>query len=93
MADFPNEQLSTIEVILAEYCGPERIRVLRCIIHLANGDIPRLIHNIAAAKNDYRNAIYFAEYDLNDQKIHDFNQPFVAQQSASTDETGSLPRG
>lgn len=73
---FPNEQLATLQSQLDEYRGNEQLRVVRCIIHLAEGDTERLLHFIGAAKTDYRDVIYWAEYDRNDQRLRDFNQPF-----------------
>lgn len=75
-ADFPNEDLVTIQGLLDDYTGKERLRVIRCVVQLAEGNPDRLLHFIRAAKTDYRDVIYWAEYNRNDQRIHDFNQPF-----------------
>lgn len=74
--DFPAQPAGLIESLLAGYRGPECDRVQRCIVHLAQGDSKRLAHFIAVATGDYRDVIYWAEYDTVDQRIHDFNQPF-----------------
>ncbi len=75
-ADFPNGDLATIQGLLDDYKDNERLRVIRCIVQLAEGKIDRLRHFIGAAKSDYRDVIYWAEYDRNGQRIHDFNLPF-----------------
>lgn len=84
-ADFPKESLSTLAALLNEYTGPERIRVLRCVVQLAQGDSQRLLQSIEAATADYRDVIYWAEYDSHDRRISDFSQPFTAHQCAASD--------
>jgi hypothetical protein len=51
-------------------------RIVRCCLALSGGDLHRLRHNIVQALNDYRDVIYWAEYDANDGRIHDYNNPF-----------------
>jgi hypothetical protein len=80
LADYPDEQLATLQALLDEYKGNERARVVRCVVHLAEGKVDRLLHFIGCATTDYRDVIYWAEYDRNDQRLRDFNQPFDAQQ-------------
>lgn len=63
---------------LAAYTGPETDRVLRCIVSLAAGDAERIGHFVEAAKTDYRDVIYWAEYDESDGRVHDFTSPFAA---------------
>jgi len=75
--DYPAESLSAVSRSLASYPGPERNRVVRCIIHLANGDPQRISHLVGVAAQDYRDIIYWAEYDKEDDKILDFGNPFV----------------
>jgi hypothetical protein len=77
-AAFPNEPMTLVLELLDEYEGPERLRVIRCVIHLAEGNIDKLLDLIGSAKTDYRDVIYWAEYDRNDQRIRDFDQPFAA---------------
>jgi hypothetical protein len=78
-ADFPREELATLQALLDEYKGNERVRVVRCVVHLAEGKTDRLLHFIGCATTDYRDVILWAEYDRNDQRIRDFNQPFAAE--------------
>lgn len=91
-ADFPNESLGALQSLLREYQGKELPRVLRCIVHLSQGDTQRLLHYIAAANEDCRDLIYWAEYDKNDQRTHDFNQPFDAQPALPADGLAPLGR-
>jgi hypothetical protein len=90
-ADYPNEQLVTLQALLGEYDGKERARVVRSVVHLAEGSIDRLLHFIGCATTDYRDVIYWAEYDLSDQRVRDFDQPFDAQLGASARENGHPP--
>jgi hypothetical protein len=50
-------------------------RVVRCILILSSGEIGRLQHNVEQALLDYRDVIYWAEYDAN-RRVFDFNFPF-----------------
>lgn len=77
-SDFPSAPLSKILAILDDYQGPERLRVIRCVIHLADGNTVKLLDYMGSARTDYRDVIYWAEYDGSDRKIRDFNQPFPA---------------
>jgi len=74
-ADFGPDDMATVRNLLAEYKGKESPRVIRCILHLAEGDTNKLLHFINAANSDYRDVIYWAEYDKGDQRAHDFNLP------------------
>jgi hypothetical protein len=81
-SDFPQELLSTLQALLEVYKGNEQLRVLRCIIQLAEGDKERLLHFIRAAQTDHRDVIYWAEYDQNDQRLRDCNKPFEVSNSS-----------
>ena len=75
--DYPTALLSAVSRSLAAYVGSERNRVIRCIIHLSGGDPQRISHFVGVAAQDYRDVIYWAEYDKQDQKVHDFGKPFA----------------
>lgn len=75
-ADFAHEPSDRILALLEAYKGADRARVIRCVLHLASGDIDRLHHLMGTAQRDSRDVIYWAEYDRGDKRIHDFNQPF-----------------
>lgn len=82
--DFQFESQKAIE-ILEENINKENSinhpRIIRSILYLSNGNIFELKHNIKTAISDWRDVIYFAEYDKNDsssvsRKVRDFNLPF-----------------
>jgi hypothetical protein len=75
--DYPPESVLAVMQSLAKYQGPERNRVIRCIIHLSGGDPQRISHIADVAAQDYRDVIYWAEYDDKDQKVHDFDRPII----------------
>ncbi len=74
--DYPAALLSAVSSSLSTYKGSERNRVVRCIIHLSGGDPERISYFVGIAAQDYRDVIYWAEYDKEDQKVHDFGKPF-----------------
>jgi hypothetical protein len=51
-------------------------RILRCVLFLSAGDMARLVDFADRALNDWRDVIYWAEYDERDHRLRDFNQPF-----------------
>jgi hypothetical protein len=73
--DFP-EQKEAVTTLLESYNGREPHRVIRSILFLAKGNEELLLHNLQAAIGDYRDVLYWAEYDRNDNRLRDFNQPF-----------------
>jgi len=75
--DYPAESLAEVQRCLSPYQGPERTRVTRCIIHLSAGDATKVSHFVSAAVIDYRDIIYWVEYDPEDRKLRDFNVPFA----------------
>lgn len=50
-------------------------RVIRCVIVLAKGDVNELRHYVKQAVDDYRDVIYWAEYD-GTGRMRDYNLPF-----------------
>ena len=75
--DYPVESLPAVSCSLATYLGSERDRVIRCIIHLSAGDPQRVSYYLGIATQDYRDVIYWAEYDKDDRRVRDFNRPFL----------------
>ena len=63
---FPDEDAATILAVLDEYGREpyerERERVQRAILMLANGDVDKLLSYTLAAKQDYRDVLWWAEY-------------------------------
>ena len=51
-------------------------RVIRCIVHLANRRREDLAHYIKTARSDPRDVMYWAEYDRDARRIHDFSMVF-----------------
>jgi hypothetical protein len=75
--DYPSESLTDVLGSLATYRNSERNRVIRCIIHLSDGNPQRISYFVGVAAQDYRDVILWAEYDAKDQQVHDFSKPFV----------------
>jgi hypothetical protein len=75
--DCPAESIPAVLRAFATYQGPERNRVIRCIVHLMAGDAQRTSHYVGVATQDYRDVIYWAEYDADERKVRDFNEPFA----------------
>ena len=63
--------------LLEDEMGPgEHSRVLRCVVSLAQGDLTRLFHFADRATQDYRDVVYWAEYDEHNRRVRDLNLPF-----------------
>lgn len=78
-ADFASadrgEALGLLELLKTELgCHS---RVLRCVLFLARGDLSCLARYADTARADWRDVIYWAEYDQADRQVRDFNQPFA----------------
>ena len=67
-----------IEIFIGRYGSDPSNRVVRCIVHLAKGKREAFAHYVQSALEDWRDIAYWAEYDKNDQRIHDFELPFGA---------------
>lgn len=65
-----------IESYQSNYGTQPSDRIIRCIVHLAEGKLESLRHQIKAALSDWRDVIYWAEYNRKDKRIHDFRLPF-----------------
>lgn len=71
-----SRELLSARRILAQidYLGP---RVVRCVIHLAEGDLHRLQHYADQAHLDPRDVMYWAEHDPHTgARLRDFNDEF-----------------
>jgi len=78
---FPDEDPSGVMAVLDEYGSEpyerERERVQRAIVHLSKGDPDRLRKFTRAAKHDYRDVLFWAEYPESvDAEREDFNARF-----------------
>jgi hypothetical protein len=62
----------------------EPLRVLRCVIFLAEGEMDLLCKLMAAARADYRDVIFWAEYTDHEKasppQIYDFSRPLGSHQ-------------
>jgi hypothetical protein len=63
-----SDQASVIE-ILGAWNGPERNRVIWDILELSKGDAQKIKHYVDAARSDYRDILYWAEYHETDPLI------------------------
>ena len=73
---FQPELFDTVISLLKTYRGNEPHRVLRCILHRSDGDLDFLQANLEIAQQDYRDIIWYAEYDADDVRVNDFNKAF-----------------
>jgi len=63
------------ELIISNTCFQIN-RIIRAIIHLLNRDLEQLERIIGQAKTDWRDILFWAEYDENENRIRDFNNEF-----------------
>ncbi|HEY3801266.1 MAG TPA: hypothetical protein VGL61_01615 [Kofleriaceae bacterium] len=54
---------------------PELARVARCVLYLAGGDPEKLVQLVVAARTDYRDVIWWAEYDGGETCLRSFMGP------------------
>lgn len=70
---FAEKDHETAFEILAELDKP---RIMRCALHSSSGDIEDLWEALAVVRKDYRDLIFWTEYDKSGKRIWDFNRPF-----------------
>jgi hypothetical protein len=51
-------------------------RIVRCVLYLAKGKLHDLEYYKEQALMDWRDVIYWAEYDSSGLRVRDFNLPF-----------------
>ncbi len=51
-------------------------RIPRCILFLSKGDFEAFKENLKNAETDWRDVIYWAEYNSEDNQIYNFNKTF-----------------
>jgi hypothetical protein len=79
--EFAEPALSTARGVLARI-PDQSPRILRCVLHLAGGSLDRVFHFAEAARLDFRDVIYWAEYEEPDspgaspRHVRDFHSPF-----------------
>jgi len=67
------EARTIVEALLAG--AKEPVRVTRCVLHLAGTDLEKLRQYAETARTDYRDVIWWAEYDGGGRPRRDFNKP------------------
>jgi hypothetical protein len=68
--EFPREDRPAIMEALACYRGPEADRVRWDILQLSKGSADDVRRYLDAAKVDYRDVLYWAEYHATDPLLH-----------------------
>jgi hypothetical protein len=60
--DFSQAERASIVELLTRYAGPEPARVTWDILELSQGRLEKVRQYVEAAKTDYRDVLYWAEY-------------------------------
>jgi hypothetical protein len=82
--DFSYDAKVVIDLFLStmkEHKSIEHPRIIRSIIYLSQGDLFELKHYLKMAVSDWRDVIYFAEYETPSngtvkKRVRDFNNQF-----------------
>ncbi|MGY5877180.1 MAG: hypothetical protein RTU30_15620 [Candidatus Thorarchaeota archaeon] len=85
-SDFGQEEADDIETKLEKfkvdflviYNEDPSSRIIRCILRLAEGEKEKLERYIKAALSDWRDVIYWAECDRDDNKVFDGSRRFTS---------------
>ena len=64
--EFPPDQQSRVAELLRGYVGKEPERRVWDILHLSKGHVADVRHYLEAARADYRDVLYWAEYYATD---------------------------
>ena len=64
--EFPPDQQSRVVELLRGYAGKEPERMVWDILHLSKGSMADVRHYLEAARADYRDVLYWAEYYATD---------------------------
>lgn len=68
-AEFPASDQTLVIELLSGYQGPETGRVAWDILELSRGSLESVRHYLEAARADYRDVLYWAEYYDNDPML------------------------
>ena len=60
--DFAQVEQASVVELLTGYAGPEPARVTWDILELSKGSLEKVRQYVKAAKTDYRDVLYWAEY-------------------------------
>jgi hypothetical protein len=78
--DFPKAEVASVIDLVSELPAEDpntfTDRVLRCVISLSRGNYSDLTRNVASARTDWRDLMYWSEYDANDVRVRDHSIPF-----------------
>lgn len=72
-----HEQALEILQRLGDDLDGDNARVLRCVVFLSRGELPLLVHYADRARCDWRDVVYWAEYDEKGRQASDFNRPIA----------------
>lgn len=75
-----------VSAIVSAVAAPEAERVIRCILHLSEGDRDSLMAYVKMADQDYRDVIWNAEYDNRNIRKYNFTRPLDEQKPYSEKE-------
>ena len=67
--EFPAEEHAGVIALLGGYGGPEPARVAWDILHLSQGSAANVRKYLDAARTDYRDVLYWAEYYSTDPLV------------------------
>jgi hypothetical protein len=87
--DFGNERKAEIirsveefeEKFTGVYKEKPSPRIIRCILQLAEADTDKLSYYLKQALSDWRDVIYWAEYDSEDNRIFSGSRKFKSERS------------
>jgi hypothetical protein len=61
-----------------EHAGAAGARVARCVLFLSLGDVDAVDRHAEHARVDWRDVVWWAEYDGGERQLRDFTRPFDA---------------
>jgi hypothetical protein len=67
--EFPASQQTSVAELLASYAGPEPERMVWDILILSKGSLDNIERYLKAARIDYRDVLYWAEYYESDPML------------------------
>ena len=88
--EFPGSEQSLVAELLTRYSGPEPDRVRQGILNLSKGSRESVAKYTEAARIDYRDILYWAEYYDNDPLLRGRDPQALAQ--SILDKWGNPPK-
>jgi len=71
--DLARRELEQLSGIASGAAWP---RIARCVVHLANRELDKLSHFTDCDRQDWRDVIWWAEYDGKEERLRDFSRRF-----------------